>query len=173
MHSSFYFRQHKGAIIGVSVLAGLVVIGLLFANGTIAKASANAGHLDFSAPTGVKQPIATYNNCASFIAAYSVVKAHIETHCWKDGESIGGMSWSESFLFTAPDAMKAAGTMCIQCPNKVIQYSDNSFDCGGIVNGNGTAACDTTKNVTWTLFKLAPYGLLLGSIGIIFLGVKM
>lgn len=127
MHS-IYFRQHKGAIIGASVLSSLVIVGLLFANGTVAKVSANTGRLDFSAPTGVMQPIATYNNCASFIAAYSGVKAHIETHCWKDGESIGGMSWSESFLFTAPDAMKAAGTMCIQCPNKVIQYSENDFD---------------------------------------------
>lgn len=50
---------------------------------------------------------------------------------------------------------------------------DNSFACSTISNGNGTTACNTTKNVTWTLFKLAPYGLLLGGIGIIFLGVKM
>lgn len=128
MRSSFYFKQHKGAIIGVSALASLVIIGLMFANGTIATVSANAGRLDLSTPTGVKQPIKTYNNCASFVADYSGVKAHVETHCWKDGESMGGMSWSESFLFTAPDTMKAAGTMCIQCPNKVLQYSDNDFD---------------------------------------------
>lgn len=50
---------------------------------------------------------------------------------------------------------------------------DNSFNCADIQNGNGSAACDTTKNVSWTLFKLMPYGLLLGGIGIIFLGIKM
>lgn len=106
----------------------MIGLAILFANGTVAKVSANAGRLDLNAPNGIKQPIATYNNCASFIAAYQGTKAHIDTYCWKDGESIGGMSWDKAFVFTAPDAMVAAGTYCIQCPNKVIQYGENDFD---------------------------------------------
>lgn len=50
---------------------------------------------------------------------------------------------------------------------------DNSFNCASINNANGTAACNNTKSVSWTLFSLMPYGLLLGGIGIIFLGIRM
>jgi hypothetical protein len=122
-----HLRYHKNAIIAASILV-LIGLGFLFLNGTLAKVSANAGRVDLNAPSGIRAPIATYNSCASFIAAYQGANAHVETHCWKDGESIGGMSWSESFMFTAPDAMKTAGTACIQCPNKVIQYGENDFD---------------------------------------------
>ena len=50
---------------------------------------------------------------------------------------------------------------------------DNTFSCDTIHNTNGTATCNTVKSVTWTLLSLAPYGLLLGGIGIIFIGVRM
>lgn len=45
---------------------------------------------------------------------------------------------------------------------------DNSFACTDVNNTDGQKACDNVKDNTWLLLKIAPYGVLITGIFLIF-----
>ena len=52
----------------------------------------------------------------------------------------------------------------------VLGQVDNTVDCNDINNANGTAACNTTKNITWDVYQIIPITLLFLVLGIFGIG---